>query len=150
MTRDEIINALREYKEKNLKKYQIQRIGIFGSAAKEQMKEQSDIDIVVELEKQDLFYLIGIKQDLEKTLYSSIDKELALEILQQIHSSIQTILKRFQPIQSSEDFTSSDTGLEKLDAICMQLIAIGESLKNIDKVTNNSLLFSSVRLDFCI
>ena len=30
--------------------------------------------------------------------------------------------------------------MEKRDAICMQLIAIGESLKNIDKATNKSLL----------
>lgn len=28
------------------------------------------------------------------------DQELALEILRQIHSSVQTIQKRFQPIQS--------------------------------------------------
>jgi uncharacterized protein with HEPN domain len=30
--------------------------------------------------------------------------------------------------------------MEKLDAVCMQLIAIGESLKNLDKVTNQTLL----------
>ena len=38
-----------------------------------------------------------------------------------------------------EDFTDSDGGMEKLDSICMQF-AIGEGLKNLDKVTNNSLL----------
>jgi len=37
-------------------------------------------------------------------------------------------------------FVASDEGLEKLDAISMQLIAIGESVKNLDKVTNGSLL----------
>jgi len=68
------------------------------------------------------------------------DKELALEILSQILKSAQTILKRFDPIKSPDDFTASDSNLEKLDAICMQLIAIGESLKNLDKVTDNSLL----------
>ncbi len=30
--------------------------------------------------------------------------------------------------------------MEKMDAICMQLIAIGEGLKNLDKVTENTLL----------
>jgi len=30
--------------------------------------------------------------------------------------------------------------MEKLDAICMLLIAVGESLKRIDKVTNKTLL----------
>ena len=73
MTRDEILNTLARYKRKKQKTYQIQRIGIFGSSAKNKMKETSDIDVVVELEKQDLFYLIGIKQDLEEALHSPID-----------------------------------------------------------------------------
>ena len=76
------------------------------------------------------------------------DKELALEILGKIHKSAQTILKRFEPIQSAEDFTKSDTGLEKLDAICMQLIAIGESLKNLDKVTDYSLLANYPQIEW--
>ncbi len=68
------------------------------------------------------------------------DRELTQEILNQIYLATQTILKRFKPIKSPNDFTDSEEGMEKLDAICMQLIAIGESLKNLDKVTNNSLL----------
>ncbi len=39
-----------------------------------------------------------------------------------------------------DDFTRSPNGMEKLDGICMQLIAIGEGLKNLDKVTNHSFL----------
>jgi uncharacterized protein with HEPN domain len=68
------------------------------------------------------------------------DRELALEILIQIRQAAQTILRRFAPIKSPEDFTSSDAGMEKLDAICMQLIAIGESLKKFDEITDNGLL----------
>ena len=68
------------------------------------------------------------------------DQELALEILTQIYESTQTILKRFRPVKSVEDFTGSDAGMEKLDSICMQLIAIGEGLKNFDKVSDNSIL----------
>ena len=30
--------------------------------------------------------------------------------------------------------------MEKLDAICMQLIAIGESIKNLEKITENDFL----------
>ena len=76
------------------------------------------------------------------------DKDLSLEILRQIYDSVQTIQKRFQPIQSVEDFTKSDAGLEKLDAICMQLIAIGESLKNLDKVTENALLLNYPKIEW--
>ena len=38
--------------------------------------------------------------------------------------------------------------MEKLDAICMQLIAIGESLKNLDKVTKSSLLKNYQQVDW--
>ena len=73
MTRNEIIKTLQQYKEENHTKYKILKMGIFGSVARDQMKEQSDIDIVVELEKQDLFCIIGIKQDLEERLYHPVD-----------------------------------------------------------------------------
>ena len=68
------------------------------------------------------------------------DKELVLEILEQIGNAIQRIQRRFEAIRSADDFTNSEAGVEKLDAICMQLIAVGESLKNLDKMTENSLL----------
>ena len=68
------------------------------------------------------------------------DVALAREILSQIYGATQTILRRFQRIKSPLDFTGSDEGMEKLDAICMQLVAIGESVKNLDKVTTGSLL----------
>jgi uncharacterized protein with HEPN domain len=73
-------------------------------------------------------------------MQSTYDRELALEILTQIFDAIQKIKKRFLPISSSEEFTNSDEGMEKLDSICMQLIAIGESLKNLDKITSKKLL----------
>lgn len=73
MNRNEIILALRRFKERNRNKYRIIRIGIFGSAARDTMRVQSDIDVVVELEKQDLFNIIGIKQDLEEQLQQAVD-----------------------------------------------------------------------------
>ena len=56
------------------------------------------------------------------------NKELVLEILGQIEDAAKKILSRFQPIQQANDFTDSPSGMEKVDAICMQLIVIGESL----------------------
>jgi hypothetical protein len=54
-----------QYKEQNSDRYFIRRIGPFGSVARGSSTIQSNVDIVVELERQDLFDLIGIKQDLE-------------------------------------------------------------------------------------
>ena len=53
------------------------------------------------------------------------DREFVLEILGQILEASQRVLKRFEPIRSVDDFTNSESGMEKLDAICMQLVAIG-------------------------
>jgi len=76
------------------------------------------------------------------------DIELVKEILHQILWSAQTIAKRFAPITSPTDFAVSESGLEKLDAICMQLIAIGESVKNLDKVTAGGLLFHYPQIEW--
>ena len=46
---------------------------LFGSYARHKAREGSDIDIVVELEKPDLFYLIGIKQTIEEALGNKVD-----------------------------------------------------------------------------
>lgn len=68
------------------------------------------------------------------------DKDLVVSILKNILWSLEQITRRFQSIQSSEDFLKDDLGLEKLDSICMQLINTGEALKEIDKLTEGSLL----------
>jgi len=43
-------------------------------------------------------------------------------------------------VSSCNDFLGSPAGMEKLDAVCMQLIAIGEAVNKLDKVTNKQLL----------
>jgi len=76
------------------------------------------------------------------------DKPLALEILNRLHQAVLTILQRFDPVKSVEDFTGSSAGMEKLDSICMLLIVIGESLKNLDKVTKGVLLPQYPQVDW--
>ena len=68
-----IMQTLRSFAEMNKDRYEIIRIGVFGSAARGSMNEQSDIDVVVELGKPDLFYLVGIKQDLEEKFHIPVD-----------------------------------------------------------------------------
>ncbi|MDF1577718.1 MAG: DUF86 domain-containing protein [Desulfobulbales bacterium] len=68
------------------------------------------------------------------------DNELALEVIRQIEEAAVKIITRFQVISQVRDFTDSPAGVEKMDAICMMLIVIGESLKNLDKITGGELL----------
>ncbi len=67
------------------------------------------------------------------------NRELVHTILSEILEASDRIERRFLTIQSSEDFLKSDDGIDRLDAICMMLIAIGESLKYLDKITNGKL-----------
>jgi uncharacterized protein with HEPN domain len=76
------------------------------------------------------------------------DKRLVIEILIQIHNATEVILKRFSYIKTPDYFLDSDEGLQLLDAICMQLIAIGESVKNIDKITQKKLLNKYSEVDW--
>ena len=76
------------------------------------------------------------------------DKELVHNILEQILEAIQKIEKRFKSISEACDFTDTQEGTDKLDAICMMLIAIGESLKNIDKITDKTLFTKYPEIDW--
>ena len=73
MNRKEVIEYLKNFKEENKNKYHIERLGIFGSVARDTINANSDIDIVVRLTKQDLLEIIGIKQDLEEHLEFLVD-----------------------------------------------------------------------------
>ena len=73
MNRDELLTFLRRFKEEYHTQFDIHRIGIFGSLASNSAGPPNDIDVVVELEKPDMFCLIGIKQDLEALFNMPVD-----------------------------------------------------------------------------
>jgi uncharacterized protein with HEPN domain len=76
------------------------------------------------------------------------DKELVRTILGQIAEAINKIDARTKHLKSASDFTDSPEGMEKLDGLCMLFIAIGESLKNIDKITGGALLSKYPEIDW--
>lgn len=46
-----VFRVLKKHKNEIFTKYSVKRIGIFGSYAKGQQKEESDVDVLVEFEK---------------------------------------------------------------------------------------------------
>ena len=68
------------------------------------------------------------------------DKEMALESLQNIRSALQMIQERTAPIICSDDFITSPSGTLRLDAVCMNLTALGEAVKGLDKMTKGEFL----------
>ena len=76
------------------------------------------------------------------------DKELVSEIVSQILTAIRRIERRSSTISNANDFVSSDEGVDMLDSIAMMLIAIGESCKNLDKVSDGEILSKYPQMDW--
>ncbi len=76
------------------------------------------------------------------------NKQLIREILTQIADAIDTIKYRFKPVNNIDFFLDTPEGQEKLDSLCMLFIGIGESLKNIDKLTEKQLLQKYETIDW--
>ena len=73
MDRNNVVITISKFKTENLKRYGIKKIGVCGSLALESSNPTNDIDVVVELDRPDMFSLIGIKQDLEALLNMPVD-----------------------------------------------------------------------------
>jgi len=73
MNRKNIIKLIEKYKTETKYRNNIRRIGIFGSYAREENSDSSDIDVFVDLISPKMFDIIGIKQDLENLTKRSID-----------------------------------------------------------------------------
>ena len=73
MTRNEILQSISDFQQEKQDEYHIRKIGVFGSVARGQVRDDSDVDVVVELDNPDLLILVGIKQDLEEVLQRSVD-----------------------------------------------------------------------------
>ncbi len=56
-----------------LEEYKITKAGIYGSYARGEADESSDIDIVVESTRRSLFELVGLKQDIEDATGLKVD-----------------------------------------------------------------------------
>lgn len=71
--REEVLKVLAGQKDKFANNYGVTRLGVFGSVAREEAGETSDVDVVVEMKKPDLFYMVHIKEELEDALQCRVD-----------------------------------------------------------------------------
>lgn len=64
------------------------------------------------------------------------NSDLVLHVLDKIEKAITTLQERTSAVTCADDFALTPAGTEKLDAACMMLIVIGESIKNLDRITD--------------
>ena len=72
MMKDEIIAYLKEHKDEFMRKYGIEEIALFGSFARGEAHEESDVDIFVKM-KPDLFKMVALKERIGKDLHKEVD-----------------------------------------------------------------------------
>jgi predicted nucleotidyltransferase len=74
MTKENVIEVLRTSTEDSLLRYKAQIKGIFGSYARGEESESSDIDVLVDFkEGADLFDFVGLSLFLEEKLQRPVD-----------------------------------------------------------------------------
>ena len=69
----EYLILLKQFKDTKAKSYGISKIGLFGSVARGEQQEGSDVDIVYEGEAMGLFKLGRLKEELEELLDVTVD-----------------------------------------------------------------------------
>ena len=70
---DEYLRILRGKKEYLMAKYPIARMALFGSVARREQEETSDVDICYESDSMSLFTLCRLKSELEALLDCPVD-----------------------------------------------------------------------------
>lgn len=71
---------------------------------------------------------------------SFIEYQRVKAILEQIQMAIGQLKEWNEDVSSTEDYYTSPGGMQKLAANCMLIEAIGEGIKQIDKITKGKLL----------
>lgn len=73
-TRDEVLRILAHQKSALLETYQITKLGLFGSYARGEQNDDSDVDVLVEYEQApSLYRLLELRDDLSELLSIRVD-----------------------------------------------------------------------------
>lgn len=73
VSRQQALTALERFKSEAGSEYGIVSLGVFGSLARNEAKEGSDVDVVIETETADPFRIIHLKEHLETLLNTRVD-----------------------------------------------------------------------------
>ena len=74
MKRDDVLQILQRERKGLMERYPISALSVFGSVARDEAREDSDVDILVEFSRPvGLFQFIELQQTLEALLGSKVD-----------------------------------------------------------------------------
>jgi predicted nucleotidyltransferase len=70
---EQVLRLLRSHQSEWRQRYRLQRIGLFGSTARNEATASSDVDVWVELDPLTPFATVHLKQELEALLQRPVD-----------------------------------------------------------------------------
>jgi predicted nucleotidyltransferase len=70
---NDILQTLQNNKPLLTEKYGLTKIGVFGSFARGEATEDSDVDICIETDRTDPFLIVHLKEDLEQLFHRRVD-----------------------------------------------------------------------------
>jgi uncharacterized protein len=73
MGKDEIVSALQDFKKRYSAQFGIQSLGIFGSVARGDARDDSDVDVVVKIDPPNIITLSRIRLEIEEILHKHVD-----------------------------------------------------------------------------
>lgn len=73
LRQEQLQTLLRAFKEQHADEYRLRALGYFGSYARNEATDDSDIDIVFETDAPNLFRAVAMRQDLEELLGRPVD-----------------------------------------------------------------------------
>ena len=95
VSQNDIIDKLKELKPELYKDFRVKKIGLFGSFSNESYSEESDIDLLVELEKPIGWKFLTLEIYLEKVFNRKVDlvtkKALKSQLRDQILNQVKYI-----------------------------------------------------------
>ena len=72
MTKSDVLNYLSKHFQEFHHKYNVEKIGLFGSYARDEATKDSDIDIFVKMPPK-IFDMVAIKDQIEEDLHTRVD-----------------------------------------------------------------------------
>lgn len=77
-----------------------------------------------------------------------LKEEILIDSLRKIEQAIDRIIKKSACMDSYHYYYNTPSRMERLESTCMLLIAIGEGLKGVDKLTDKQLLVQYPEIDW--
>jgi predicted nucleotidyltransferase len=87
LTREDVLQILRDNKERFAEKYGVTKLGLFGSFARNEATEESDVDVCVELDEVTFDIMLDLREEIMEKTSRPVD-------LIQVRNRMNNLLKK--------------------------------------------------------